>query len=387
MHIAKRTAFTFVITLIIAFLSIFSLGLSIELMQSPGIERRFTGFWSDELYCKVHLFYSLIVFFVLNEYVLLRDTALKRNFAEASEKQGFFGRCLFALNQYEMWLGFAILASFFVAFPNAPIRNELDGGFGLSMAGIPITLALVFILRYAAYIFTLTHWARMTKRQLKAELSKSVTFKTRIKQSLVLLLLSIPLTLGGMALGFVYPMLSTILSILKIGWVPFLIIAAVVIFALYFCRYLRAIILRLKLLKGIKSVCMEKGYGVTVKNAILSLFFHRRGYNIEIAAGKKRYLCRLIGILYKMDPLYFDDDGYASYDKHRVFWRHIVSEKYTFEADEADKKILLVCPLPCYVYAKTATQEFALDYGDRVWDYTFYNTSGFLNDLKYDCVR
>ena len=384
----KKTLYTVITSVLVFGCYFFSISLARELIQIPAFDRMFVGFWSDELCARVLFFYSLIAFFVLNEYVTLRNKTLKESFVNYTDNKCGIKQILkFTLSQTDFWCGYAIYAVVFSVVSNAPIKYELEMGYDAGWVLIPLTLLLTFILYTLTRFLTVKFWARSTKRELNISLSIEPSIKLVIKFLVGLLLTTVLILFAGALLGIVYPMLSTMLSIVKIGFLPFVIILAICILAIYFIRHIHAVFLRVNLINSIKKQCSECGYSFSYRKVFLSVFFYVSGYNLRIDTGDKIYAIRLIKGLKKLDPLYFDDEGFLSVEKHYIYFKHYSSEYYQFESEGNVKKILLACPCPSQAFIKQGREEKLLDYGDSFFGYSFYNLSGFLNDLKYGCIR
>ena len=133
---------------------------------------------------------------------------------------------------------------------------------------------------------------------------------------------------------------------------------------------------------------------------------NRPDYQFTVELRGKTYACKLIGAMSKNMPMLFcdRDSGYFKYGyrfrgKDVVFWRAWFT--HSFEAPEADKKIIIVNPAPrrmtaVHMHALFATDnvtfisegkgERPLDNASVLYDATVFSGSGFLNALKRDCL-
>ena len=100
-----------------------------EMLRITGAGRNWRGFWSEELFCSVNLFYSLLAFFTLSEIVLLSDNHLKILFSDYTN--GGRKACspskklIFILSRPNLWMDIAVLSVFSLYFSGKNVKVEV----------------------------------------------------------------------------------------------------------------------------------------------------------------------------------------------------------------------------------------------------------------------
>ena len=175
----------------------------------------------------------------------------------------------------------------------------------------------------------------------------------------------------------------------KMFGIPLILILIMFYGLILWIRYLRAVLKRRKLLKGLKKICEEKQYSLYFKRVYRSVLFPREEPEITIKTGKEIIECKLLCALSRKTPIFISSDGAASVAHifrigSRELFRHLVTTRYSFE--EGDKKIFLIVPIPREVFQKIGNDFRPVFSGDRINDCAVYHTSTFLDALKLDSL-
>ena len=175
----------------------------------------------------------------------------------------------------------------------------------------------------------------------------------------------------------------------KMFGIPLILILIMLYGLILWIRYLRAVLKRRKLLKGLKKICEEKQYSLYFKRVYRSVLFPREEPEITIKTGKETIECKLLCAMSRKTPIYISADGEASVAHvfrlgSRELFRHLVTTRYSFE--EGDKKIFLIVPIPREVFQKIGNDFRPVFSGDRINDCAVYHTSTFLDALKLDSL-
>ena len=175
----------------------------------------------------------------------------------------------------------------------------------------------------------------------------------------------------------------------KMFGIPLILILIMLYGLILWIRYLRAVLKRRKLLKGLKKICEEKQYSLYFKRVYRSVLFPREEPEITIKTGKETIECKLLCAMSRKTPIYISADGEASVAHvfrlgSRELFRHLVTTRYSFE--EGDKKILLIVPIPRELFQKNGDDFRSVYSRDRINGCTIYHTSTFLDDLALDAL-
>ena len=356
-------------------------------IQSSMFTRYVRGFWNIQLYNKVSFIYSLFIFFSIASVLCLYNTSLKSAFVNRDKQSVKF---FFIVKNPLFWIEFAVISAFSIVFSAlTPIIFLTNGFFNnfsnfalKTFLSILITLPSFLILYYLAYHSTLSWWESQTK-----EKDAQSTLKTVILFVLQYVVTATLWVIGGMAVSIVTPMLFTTYKVIGAFKIPLLII--IFILAITFATYRYAIIIysRRKFIKKLRRVCKENGFTLSLYgHPYRSTFYPDDGYHLILKNEEKVISCRFVSAPNKTTPLYLFENGYTTYEKNRILFKHYISEKYFFDADSDTKKVVIVCPCRGKIFIKNETEEHLVDVGDRVMEYRLYNASSFINAIERDCL-
>ncbi len=186
---------------------------------------------------------------------------------------------------------------------------------------------------------------------------------------------------------------------------------------------LRSIRKRAKFIKKLKETARTSGYTLSeIKRPYASLFVRRNECNFTISKDDKLFSCHFVGSFWEKAPMFFVSDTVAYY-LHRIGTKnHHLTFLSTFSYDfegEGDK-ILIVNPVPRKMYVsddehltgegvmpwgganqnarsyaimrlksyKKGRENFSREIipGDKVWDYTIYNSTFLLGAIDRKCL-
>ncbi len=228
--------------------------------------------------------------------------------------------------------------------------------------------------------------------------------------------------LGGLFLiAWLYPLGSMALAVIAAAFLmPFLValfstpetallsltvligLAAVVVAIFAGPSYLRALIKRRKLIRGLRRVCRECGYELSpIRRPYWGLIHHADGADFSVKVGDRQYDCRLLSAVLPGGKMLFDYEGSVTVHHYiRFFWAaramHVATmhtfeqstfhstAEYAFESDH--QKVLIVCPAAPQTYIVGPKGGTPLDTGAHIGEYRMFNTTGFLGALEKDCL-
>lgn len=197
-------------------------------------------------------------------------------------------------------------------------------------------------------------------------------------------------------------------------------VVAVIIAILLLSAMIRALRARRKLLKKLRKYAAASEYELSdVQRPYASLFKPLRECSFTLKKDGKTYSCRLIGAWWHKDPLYFISDKHAYY-RHRLGTNahHIdMLGEFCYDFDGEGQKLIILNPVPKKAYAtkggayvehswydedlkmgalfgrgKVGSARLAnadvkrLEPGDKIWDYTIYNTTSFIGAIDRKCL-
>ena len=350
---------------------------------------RYTGdFWYNRLYFQVNAFFSLFCLFSIASVFAIHNTRLKDLFGRLCGAYSFSYVLKELLRDGFFWVEAAVFAILsFACTALSPMRDIIFGylagakmAFEIKCLLAPFIFVVFFlVINLLAYHSTLLWWLKSKKKDSKVKNKLPPQFKLA-RQAFTTAIIWI---FCGWVMSIVFPVLLTTIGLA----ISFIIPSLVVLFIVLFWSHFRAIRIRAKCIKRLKAICQRDGLGFEiVGRPFRTLFIADHGAHVRITSEDESYACRFIGIASRTMPMFLLDNGYAKYERRYISIKHQVYEKFTFDANEGDKKILIACPVPRALYAQNHEAERLLDVGDKVLDYAVYNSSGFLNALERKCL-
>ena len=150
--------------------------------------------------------------------------------------------------------------------------------------------------------------------------------------------------------------------------------------------YIRAMLKRRSFVKKLKKYCIANSvYLSDIKKSYLSLFVSQDGFDFTVEKSGTKYDCKFIAGIFPNSPIILTDKGNGiKQDTIRIFKIELFHflTRVDFGYESEGKKILVLLPIPkkFFVSVNEAPPHLA-DVGEKVGEYTIYNSTGFLNAL------
>jgi cbb3-type cytochrome oxidase subunit 3 len=350
----------------------------------------------------------LIVFVLLAGIFILYDPTARRHFCKAPPKEtSVFSEGLFVLRSYEFWaeaVGLLLLPLLFgpgvYAHPLYLIFRHADFDYWqLYFYYVLFVLPVFLMIELSMRVRTRHFWRTLTYEDAMSKHMDAVA----------LAFLSVLIIFGYSLAARIYIAMIALTIGVLLRMSPLVLLALLGIFLICLAfLYTRAFCIRRKFLKRLKKVCRTENITISeMKRPYLSLFTQKRNeFQFTVEMHGKTYACKMIGAMAKNAPMLFCDRdtgyfkfGYQFRGKDIVFWREWFT--HSFDAPNADKKIIIVIPAPrlmraVHMHTLFATDnvtfisegkgERSLDNASVVYDSTVFSGSGFINALKRDCL-
>lgn len=171
-----------------------------------------------------------------------------------------------------------------------------------------------------------------------------------------------------------------------------LIILALLILVPIVRRWHRAIRTRRTLVKRFEQVCRERGIEHTpVRHPIHSLWRPEEGADITFTSGAITYDVKLLPCIHRHARIYFTPGNQMLVRRTIRFFRRSfelfhwdTTYHYTMEGDH--QKLVVVCPVAAHMFLAEGGQAREIDTGDRMYGYTIYTLTGFINAIDRNCL-
>lgn len=355
-------------------------------LRSSLFLKNVAGFWNVTLYGRVGFVFSLLLLFSLLSIFTLNDYHYKLRTLERTDlSASFLKKAKGVITDRAFIIEAFVFAFWVLVLPINIFWTDLLHGFYNSPAMLFVVLAAVLLLVFVAHVASVNWWLRKSAKTKKGyDFTQKDCMITLIKQFVTT---AIIYPIAAVALSVVCPVVMTFWNVAAQLGIALFVILAVLIFVTLFSKWHRLFSARKKLIKGLKRLEAKKECTVEwIKKPYSS---SQNGINICLRKNNVRYFCKLIGTPRYRTPLYLYDEGYLQYTKGHSFlgidlFYHEVTAEYFFEAE--GEKILIVVPESICVISTDGKQEKKLYIGDKLMDYSIYDSQSFINAIERDCL-
>ena len=301
-----------------------------------------------------------LVFYVLFRFAFAYDPVMRRL---GTEEIGFFQWIGRVLSTPSFLCEFAVILLLLVFLPARFLAIKKY----FPIAVYPVVLAVFFI----AYV--------------GASLQGNFAAKRRMHPMEIVNGIAIRFLLAffGSALSFPIVLIAYATIFRAYGNRGVFITLAALILCPFLFLYLRAVRKRRRLLRRLKKLCDEKEFSLEYEKVYRSILFPNKEPEIRIRTGEGTFACKLLNTFMKKTQLFltaFDSDLLVGHGAlgHRA-------TRYSFDPD--DKRILLLIPVPLFIYWREDGGWRPLYAAEKVGDYTVYSAAAFLNALDMNALE
>lgn len=360
-------------------------------------------FWEEAFIIPTYkLFIAIIVaFLAFHSFARIAATyneELKQEYhAYTLPKRKFFDRIKFLWSVKRLKIGALIFSAVYIIIPTKILFTAFWHYFLKSSdAFLPnlvfklISLLIFLLLLVLAHISASKDWdiEKIEEQRLEKRKVRKYAFEKEIVFTVLVYLV------GSVGMWYIWPFIQ--------GWGPFfvmlytearvpaLIILAILIITPFIYRAIRAIIIRKKLLNGLKQLSKEKKCRITeIKYPYRSIFSVYKGESFRLTVDGVTYSCKLFGAPKKYTPFVLFPDGHGLWQISvrvlRTEW-FTYNKHFNFGYESEFQKILIVNPIPKFYFTTFRGKIFALDNGDSVGGYKIYSATAFLNSIDRNCL-
>ena len=373
-------------TLFLIFFLVKKIGLKV-MAYNPYLQN-VAGFWSAEKFLRVIFCLSFFSYFSLAGIFTMHDRPYRRRYLSIEDGRSRLGtKCRVILYGSEFWVEAATLSLWILLGASDIFFFDLVLGFFAEYTFLRAHLLTAAIMLPSLMFLTfLTHFAALgwwERKQEKGDASLRILIIAFLKQ---LIFTCVMYLAAAWALTALYPAVDTFGKVIQMQPMLFLIPLCLVLIGLLSYRYLRALSARRRFFRKLAQICREERLEMSKpSHPYSSVFVPKDGISFRIFTAKGAYACKLICSTRRKTPLFFDEDGYASYDIAYGlfgldFFTDTISARYTFETN--DKKLLIISPEVDNVYVTDGKAKRRLESGDRFMEYLLYDGEGFLNAVR-----
>ena len=349
----------------------------------------------------IHLFVILAGLLIYNSVlrlIYLFDRGERAEYIELRDEQFRFSREIGAIiRSRSFWLQNATAMPLFAvaamlgAYPDIGGIILGNGHLNTPLCNIISTVILVPVL-FTIGIFTRyevkRYWIVLEKRQDTERIEKVSSFVWQAIFITVAYPLIIPMApLLLFAIINIFSILFGLFDALSIiGTVAVVILLVLTIYVIPLLNGMRK---RHKFIKQLKAVCQRCGYELSEIQRPYKSFLHPEiGSSFTVSKGDKEYNCAFVSTLHRGTWLSFISDTDA-YFRHRIGTKNhhfTINHHIEYGIRGKGRKCIIISPLPKHIFAESDGSVREILPGDRIWDYTVYNMSGFINAIDRNCL-
>ncbi len=323
-----------------------------------------------------------ICFCAILKTVATFDWELEKKFLELPMSVGLRDELSLIFRNLPFWLMLAATEALYII--DSPTFVPEAGG-AMTFAMPILSAAAVFILFVASYLAACSAWNR-DRIRMRGGAERRRGFVGKLLMSLL------PTVIGSALLVGLFPYFVSLRFVFSavFGWIVLIVPAAVA--AIYIYRYAKALLSRRKFLRELRGTCREFGFELSeIKKPFLSAVRMTAGESFRVTARGRTYVCKLIGVPKKGDPLTVYDDGTCIITHSVRFRRKPVfhftkSYDLSIDAAEGERKIFIFNPVPALLLARRGGYEAPIDVGESVGAYKIYTGTSFINALRRDTL-
>jgi len=373
------------------------------------IQQLFFDYWifaleleNDLIFVDLNILLVLIYFLIFNSMVIgfnSNDRFVQTKYLEYLKKTDKPSNIKFVLSTPFFYLEAVLFIIISVVFSNSYmhyymsevfLKNYEISDFQKNLYSVLIIIPLLIIVSFLARVVIAKKWIRGINGVVEnIENSNIRRILDIIKYVFFALMLY---CVGSMILVWFLPPFMAFQKVTK-GMFVFILIFGIIIAILaifaFFC--VRALIKRKLFINKLKKYCKRNSlYLSNIEKPYSSILVSHSGFNFTVEKNGIKYDCKLLSSIFPGSQIILSDKGY--YIKHnfiRVFKIQLFSRekdyKFTFESN--NKKLLIVVPIPKNVFVSIrGSKPSPADTGERIGEYTLYNSTGFINSLDRNCL-
>ena len=311
----------------------------------------------------------IFILLIFNSLVLAihsQDKEARKKYLESADDGKFATIAKFILISPEFYIEIALIVFL-------PIFNVL-------------ILPLMIALNFGARVIIFKTWYSERKKSEDTDKGKMPPAVKRV------LFIALVYCAVSMVAAWFMPLLATLMNIAGgIGILKIFLYIVAVILAVFAFVYIRAFSKRRSFISKLQKYCKTNQVNISeIKKPYLSVFFWHPGSDFSVEKDGNKFECKLIAGVFPGAQTVFSDKGKGHHRHIIQLLRFKIFEfrtdfDFSFESDA--KKILILSPTPKKIYVSIQGSPVRpADTGEKVGEYTVYNTTGFLGALDRNCL-
>ena len=384
--------------LIKPFLILFSAKLVLALIKvSMKYEIYSLKFQNDIREASLNRCYAILFLLILNSFILAynsNDRAGKEKFLEYARKTNKISCLKFVTTTPFFYAEAFLLVVISAVFPTNFFYDFVPKAFfdGVELSAedtklytLIIVFAALILVDFLAHLVVAKEWLKGINGVIEdvEKGAPSYSFET-VKRVFRIALLYV---VASVIIVMFWPIFDSF-NVVSGGKLVFLIIfwgtfSLLLVFSFF---SLRALIKRFFFVERLKKYCKANSVPLSeIVKPYSSIFVSHKGANFTVEKNGKKYDCKFMSSLFPGSPIIFSDKGVGI--KHtRIHLFHIElfskMKDFNYEFESENRKLLIIVPTPKKILSQIRGSKLGeADTGEKLGEYTIYNSSGFLNSL------
>ncbi len=355
-------------------------------------------YFSEQILNVWHLVFFLLIFNSLTIAIGQYDKHSRERFLESTKNNKLTSHVKFVISSIDFYVELVCIIGLSVLFVDVLYNFVSEAffygaeltAFNNKLYTLLIILPIMAVILFVARITVQRNWYLDAKKK-KVNPKKEKKSKTPPVIKSVIIVAAIYCVVA-IALPWFFPFFLTLWElggVMLFVWIAIVLVALVLITVMAF--YIRALFKRMSFVKKIKKYCAVNFLSISdIKKPYASIFVSQSGCDFIVEKNGVKYDCKFIAGIFPWAQIVFSDKGSGLIQNtirlFRIELFHFMT-KFEFGYESDGKKILILLPAPRrFFVSENQSSPRPGDVGEKVGEYTIYNSTGFLNALNRDCI-
>ena len=341
-----------------------------------------------------HMIFFLMIFNSLVIAVGSNDKYSKEAFLDRVKDNKLFSHLRYAVASVDFYVALVGVTVISLILPVDTFYDFVGKAFLLGsddnkLVSLLIILPIMWVILFAARVAVQRNWYLSDKKKKSSVKEKKRKLPPVVKSVLTVAVIYMAVSIG---LPWLFPFFFVLLELggaMIFVWIAAILLALTLITVTVF--YIRAFSKRASFVKRIKKYCVDNSILLSdIKKPYASVVVSQSGFDFSVEKNGVKYDCKMIAGVFPRASIVFFDKGSGLIQKsikirNVELFRFLTKFEFGYESD--GRRILILVPTPKMFYvSENQSSPRRGDVGERVGDYTIYNSTGFLNALRRDCL-
>ena len=344
------------------------------------------------------VWYMIFFLMIFNSLVIAvgsNDKYLKEAFLDRVKDNKLSSHLIYAVSSVDFYVALVCITVISLILPVDTFYGFVGKAFLLGsddnkLVSLLIILPIMWVILFAARVAIQRNWYRSEKKKKSSSAREKKSKMPPVIKSVI----NIAVIYAAVSIGlpWLFPFFFVLWELggaMIFVWIAAILLALILITVTVF--YIRAFSKRASFVKRIKKYCSFNSLSISgIKRPYASIFVSQSGCDFSVEKNGVKYDCKFIAGIFPWAQIVFSDKGSGLIQNtirlFRIELFHFMT-KFEFGYENDGKKILILLPAPRrFFVSENQSSPRPGDVGEKVGEYTIYNSTGFLNALNRDCI-